>query len=119
MKKSFCRSIATALVICMALAAGVMPAIAETTQTAITFTESNVELALRNALGNEADPIYPSDFDKLAILDFSEMEITDISFLQYFAGLQKLNLKTNTISDLSPLQNLSGLVQMDLTGNQI
>ncbi len=45
--------------------------------------------------------------------------ITDLTFLQNFTGLERLNLDTNNISDVSPLAVLTNLKWLKLTNNSI
>jgi len=55
----------------------------------------------------------------LSDLDCSERGIVNLTGLQNFIGLTKLELRFNQIADLSPLLNLSNLLELGLQGNPI
>jgi Leucine-rich repeat (LRR) protein len=85
----------------------------------VTFTDPNLETAMRAALNKTSGPIHASELAGLATLSASGREIEDLSGLQYCANLTELGLISNQISDISPLANLTKLINLALGWNQI
>lgn len=52
-------------------------------------------------------------------LDLSNLELTNISGLEYLTGLEEINLSHNKISNIEPLAHLMNLMKIDLSYNEI
>ncbi|MBT9132591.1 MAG: Internalin-A [Firmicutes bacterium] len=90
------------------------------TDQVITFPDSNLEAAVREALGIAPDvDIYRSDLETLTGLEASERGISDLTGLEYAVNLTWLNLRRNLIEDISPLANLTNLSDLYLGENYI
>jgi hypothetical protein len=86
----------------------------------VTITDSNLEAALRAAIGIPDRSIYPSDLKRLTSpLHAEQRNIADLTGLEYCTGLTSLYLYDNRIDDISPVANLTSLEYLDLSGNQI
>ena len=87
---------------------------------AVTFADTNLEAAVREALGRQdSDPIYASQAATLTALEAAGRTITDLSGIEYLSGVYSLDLSQNAITDLTPLQGLTGLRFLVLYNNQI
>ena len=78
-----------------------------------------MEAAVREALGNPERTLVPEDFSTITVLNLSECELTDVSFLESFVNLQELNLSWNSLSELTTLPALKHLTKLDLSYNFI
>jgi len=87
--------------------------------TEVTFTDPNLEAAVRVAVAIPERPIYPSDLDELASLNATERNIADLTGLECCTSLLSLNLNDNLISAISSLSNLTSLTFVGLSSNQI
>ena len=87
----------------------------------VSFGNAVFEKAFREALSLADDEIITNDMlNSIKELDLSEKGLTNISDIDSFKELTKLNLSGNvTISDISALGNLTNLEQLDLGGNNI
>jgi len=85
----------------------------------VTFPDSDLEAAIREAIGKPTGDIYPSDLAGLTSLDASKRNIADLTGLEQCTSLIMLNLNTNQISEITPLANLTNLTTLWLGGNQI
>ena len=85
----------------------------------VTFPDSNLEAAIREAINKPQGPITAADLESLRSLDTQGRGISDLTGLEYCLNLQLLNLDGNNISDLSPLAGLTDLVQLFLDSNNI
>jgi hypothetical protein len=85
----------------------------------VTFTDSNLEQVVRQAINKPTGDIYESDVQNITFLDASNKNIKDISGIQNLTSLQYLDLSMNQISDISALQGLTTLQQLNLNNNQI
>ena len=79
----------------------------------ITFTDAALEQCVRAAVGK--NPRYPAH--KLTALTCHDAGISLIDGLEYFVGLQVLDLSNNRISDLTPLSSLTNLTSLNLSNN--
>jgi hypothetical protein len=89
---------------------------------AVTFADSNLEAAIREAIDIPERPIYPSDLKGLISFAASERNISDLTGLEYCTNLTELDLRGNEISDISPLVHNEGLGEGDaiyLQGNPL
>ena len=85
----------------------------------ITFSDPNLEAAIREALDKAEGPITDADLGGLTELDASERDIRDLAGMEHCVNLEWLNLYGNQISDVSPLSGLSNLELLVLWDNQI
>jgi len=73
-----------------------------------------VEQACRSH-GSIQDQILAGDFSGIEKIDLSDTEVTDISLLENFSGLETLELiRCTNVSDLAPLSKLSRLRLLEL-----
>lgn len=86
---------------------------------AVYFPDANLEAAVRDALGRPDGDITEADLSNLTILVAGNMEISDLTGLQYATNLTGLYLYNNLISNLSPLSGLTNLTILSLGDNQI
>jgi internalin A len=85
----------------------------------VTFPDSNLETAIRDAIGKPTGDIYQSDLDNLTSLYADSRNIIDLTGLEHCTSLTWLRLGFNQISDISPVSNLTSLTYLVLWGNQI
>ena len=90
-----------------------------TSSTIVTFPDTNLEAAIREAIGKSQGDIYRSDLVCLNNLTAKNRGIINLTGLEHCASLTTLNLDRNQISDLSPLSSLTSLTWLDLSNNQI
>ena len=83
------------------------------------FENLLVEAAVREAVGNPDRVMMPEDFETVTVLNLSECELTDVSFLSEFVNLQELDLSWNDLSDITNLPELKHLTKLDLSYNFI
>jgi len=83
------------------------------------FNDTNLENAVRSALGKPTDYITKADMAGLTDLSAENLGISDLTGLKYASNLQKLILYSNQISDISALANLVNLDYLNLSNNQI
>ncbi len=98
----------------------VLPVCAEETEQELTANEipdARLREVLQNALGDK--PLTPTNLAELTKLSAWSKGITNLKGLEYCAGLQSLDLNTNSISDISPLKELTSLQWLSLRDNQI
>jgi len=88
-------------------------------QEAVEFPDPKLKTAIRLAVNVPERPIYPSDMERLASLRAEQLDISDLTGLEYATGLTQLYLWGNQISDLSPLAGLVNLTTLLLSSNQI
>ena len=75
----------------------------------ITFKNPNFEAAVREILNKPDGDITKADVSEIIELNFSDKQISNLSEIKYFIGLEYLDLKGNQIGDLSPLSGLNKL----------
>lgn len=90
----------------------------------ITFTDPNLDAAVRSALGIPSPtPLTDTDVLSLYYLGAPDNGISDLSGIENCINLEQLDLgqkgSSNTISNLSYLSSLSRLYQLDIAGNQV
>ena len=88
----------------------------------VTFTDPNLEAAIREAIDIPERPIYPSDLKGLISFTALEKNIADLTGLEYCTNLTELDLGYNQISDISPLVQNEGFGEADaiyLQGNPL
>lgn len=90
---------------------------------AITFTDSGLEYAVRNELdrNNYSQPIYKRDILRITSLDAEGYGISDLAGLESLTNLEHLDLQNNDLigAGLAPLQKLSNLRYLNLEDNQL
>ncbi|MBA7525851.1 hypothetical protein ES705_18009 [subsurface metagenome] len=89
-----------------------------TDETAVTFPDSNLEAAIREAIGKPEGPIHTSELEGLSFLAASRRDITDLTRLEYCTNITHLSLAYNQVSDISPLASLTNLTWLHLGMNQ-
>jgi Leucine-rich repeat (LRR) protein len=104
------------LAIQAAMVLGVMAAQADIT---VTFTDANLESAVRQALAKPTGVIYDTDMQGLVSLDACDRGIAGLAGLEYAINLTWLELCNNSIGDLAPLAGLASLEHLDLRDNAI
>lgn len=87
--------------------------------TIVTFSDQNLEAAVREQLGIPTEDITSGQMQGLKSLDASEREIWYLDGLEHATNLNYLNLSGNFISDISALQGLTNLWELDLRYNNI
>ncbi len=85
----------------------------------VTFADTNLEAAIREAIHKPEGSIYMSDLESLTFLKASLRGIQNLAGLEYCVYLRELLLSDNQISDLSPLASLTNLTDLELIRNQI
>lgn len=89
------------------------------------FADSNLEAAVRCALGGLSEPIYPWNLTPIVSLPAKDLGcpdikgVKDLSGIQYCTNLAALSLSGNDLIDISPLRGLSRLVNLYLRDNSI
>lgn len=96
------------------------------TDEAIWFADPVLEKKVRAAMNKPEGDITIAQAQAVIQLDignesFEKMDdvITDISGLQYFTGLEELNISFNEVSDLSPLAGLTNLKTLVFNGTKV
>jgi Leucine-rich repeat (LRR) protein len=85
----------------------------------VEIPDSNLEEILRDELNIPEGDITNKDMLKLSYLTVSNMDIEDISGLEYASNLQNLFFEGNKLSDISPLKNLLNLKRLSFYGIQV
>jgi Leucine-rich repeat (LRR) protein len=88
-------------------------------QTDVSFTDPNLEAAVRLALGKPTGTLTTVDLSALTILYAAGQQITNLSGLEYATNLTTLSLPDNALTDASVLAELGNLLSMDLQGNHL
>jgi len=84
----------------------------------VTFSDKNLEAAIRDALSITERPIYESDLPG-GLTALGPSKITDLSGIERCTDLQDLFLENNQISDITPLSSLTNLWRLQMDDNQI
>jgi hypothetical protein len=85
----------------------------------VDFPDSNLEQAIRDAIGKPTGDIFADDLLGLTLLLVQGVVISHLSGLECCTALTDLYLPSNQIVDVSPLSGLVNLTQLDLYNNQI
>jgi hypothetical protein len=80
----------------------------------VSFPDTNLEDAIREAIGKPSGPIYLADLESLSTFDAAYGNIVDVAGLEYCTNLHDLQLHGNQIDDISPLSSLSNLTLLIL-----
>ncbi|NOV00056.1 leucine-rich repeat domain-containing protein [Paenibacillus planticolens] len=105
------------LLLCI-LMIGIMSPVSASEET-VSFTDANLEAAVRDALNKPAGAITAEEIKGLTQLQASGRGIIDVSGIEYAVNLKSLNLSNNAIQDISRLRSLSKLETLIINGNQI
>ena len=116
---SVCRW-AVRLLLLAALTAVLVPASVVTADSVVTFADSDLEDAVREALGkNSEEDIYESDIATMTVLEASGRGISSLSGLEALQDVTYIDLTNNQITSLSPLGNIAWANSILLGHNQI
>lgn len=86
----------------------------------ISFPDSNLEAAIKEALGiDENDPITKGDVEDFTSLNVSHKGITDLTGIEHLTDLTFLQLSSNDIDDISPVSDLDNLKHLGLAENDV
>lgn len=91
----------------------------DSVDTIVTFTDKNLEKAVRAQIGKTTGDIYKKDVEKIVSLQVLDGGIRDISGIENLTNLQYLDLSRNEISVINQLKDLSKLETLLLSENQI
>jgi hypothetical protein len=83
------------------------------------FNDTNLEAAIRSALGRPTGDITSTDMEGLTSLSASDKGIRSLTGLEYATSLETLYLNSNQIIDIGALAGLSKLQTLWLDNNQI
>ena len=83
------------------------------------FPDSNLERAVRQALGRPQGRLIPEDMASLTQLRADRKNVHSLVGIEHFTALQSLSLFSNQITDLGPLANLTNLQWLELRQNKI
>ena len=72
-------------------------------KTAVTFPDSNLEAAIREAIGKPEGPIHTLELEEVSFLAASRRDITDLNGLEYCTNLTWLSLAYNQVSHITTL----------------
>jgi hypothetical protein len=85
----------------------------------VTFTDANLDTAIRTAITKPSGQIYQRDLTALTTLNLASLSITDLAGLSFCTNLLILDVSTNSVSDLSPIAPLNQLTNLNLSGNSL
>lgn len=83
----------------------------------VSFSDDNLEDAVREKIDKSDDDIYESDLEDIEKMDLADMEIEKLDGIEAIEKMETLSLENNDISDFSPLEDLESLDEVDVTGN--
>ena len=85
----------------------------------VTFSDANLEAAIREAIGKPTGDIHCSDLEGLTYFEANNSNIAQLTGLEHCTNLIHLALPGNQISSLSPLSDLTSLTVLCIASNQI
>jgi Leucine-rich repeat (LRR) protein len=85
----------------------------------VTFSDTNLEAAIREELDKPLKPLYTNELNKVVQLDASGRGVTSLDGIEHLHNLAILNLESNEIQDVSPLGSLKKLHTLNLGSNGI
>ncbi len=88
----------------------------------VNIPDRNLREAIAEELGKDNTAVVAITFDEmktLTTLNASDMDIKDLTGLEFATNLESLEVRDNQISDLSPLKNLKNLASLKLFNNPI
>ena len=86
---------------------------------AVSFPDTNLEAAIREAVNKATGTLYIIDVEPLTELLAAGEGISDLTGLEYCTDLTTLDLSDNGISDISQLASLNRLSSLDLSNNAL
>lgn len=95
------------------------PVTGEVPSTAATFTDVNLENAIRETINKPSGYILKSEVDHITELRLDGKGITNLQGLEEFESLIVLDLRNNQVSDITPITGLTGLISLNLDNNHI
>lgn len=91
-----------------------------TTSEFVDIPDENLAIVIRETLKLKTNtPISINKIEKLKIINAQNRDINDLTGLENFTSLTKLQLNQNYITDISPLKRLTQLKYLDLYNNDI
>ncbi|HOS67503.1 MAG TPA: hypothetical protein PLI54_06160, partial [Methanoculleus sp.] len=97
------------ILLCSLIACMLLLAIPVGAAEAVSFPDTDLEAAVRDALDKPRGDITTDDMAGLGALDAEDKGISDLSGLEHAVNLRGLDLDSNEISDLGPLAGLTDL----------
>jgi hypothetical protein len=85
----------------------------------VTFPDSNLEAAIRDALKKPTGDILTTELKKITNLHADGKGISNLEGIQYLVHLKGLYMDKNKIKDVSPLSSIVSLEELSLFENQI
>ena len=85
----------------------------------VVFADENLASAIKIAIDDQDDVIYPSELEVIKSLDLTGLGIVDLDGIEHLINLEALNLEDNQVSDVSPLAELEHLSWLSLRNNHI
>jgi Leucine-rich repeat (LRR) protein len=85
----------------------------------VTFTDPQLEAAIRDTLDKPVKPLFQSDLNKITYLDASGKNIENLGGIEHLSTLVVLDLSGNLIKDITPLKALRHLSELNLSRNDI
>ena len=99
----------------------------------VTFKDTNLEKAIRDALGIPTELLKKEDLAELKELRYNrykyvneewlekpkEVLVSDLTGIEYATNLKILSINHNKISNIEPIKDLSNLVELYLEGNAV
>jgi len=92
---------------------------AETDPREVVFRDSNLEGAVREAVGKPEGAIMSTDLESLLSLEATDRNIVSLEGLQYCTQMVSLELQRNAIVDISPLASMKTLTRLWVFGNEV
>lgn len=85
----------------------------------VKFKDENIERIIRFNLNKPTADIHVKDIKGIGYLNLNHCDIQNLSGMEYFFSLKKLDLSYNKISDLSELTKLKNLQELIIYNNKI
>lgn len=100
------------------LNAEVIPSSRLISDTVIRFPDRNFEAAVRALIGKQKNDIFASDVAEITELDVSDLNIADLTGIDYFTALKVLSCSENQLTTLDLSHNPS-LIKLSCEYNQL
>jgi hypothetical protein len=91
----------------------------ESTDTPVDFPDSNLDAAVRAAIGKPSGQIYASELTTLTSLVADSAGVAHLDGLEYATHLRSLSIYEGAVATVTALQGLTSLTDLDLTDNDI
>jgi len=85
----------------------------------VVFADPNLEAAIRDAIDKPSGDILNNDLCELTELFHAELNIVNLSGIEYCVALTELSFNESQITDISAISGLTKLTTLDLSDNQI